>query len=71
MTLFTFSLTIAGLIQGNGWLSGKTVYVILPEIHIYNVFRGSAGVMIFCGAVIGLYNMARTMSSGGAERADT
>jgi cytochrome c oxidase cbb3-type subunit 1 len=71
VTIFTVSLTIAGLIQGNGWLSGKTVYVILPQIHIYNIFRGSAGVMIFCGAVVGLYNMLRTLFFNRAERAES
>lgn len=56
---FTTSLTIAGLIQGNGWLNGETVYKVLPEIHIYNVVRGGSGVLIFSGAVVGFYNIFR------------
>jgi hypothetical protein len=33
MVGFTIVLTIAGLIQGNAWLNGETVYRVLPEIH--------------------------------------
>lgn len=58
---FMVSLTIAGLIQGNGWLNGETVYRILPQIHIYNIVRASMGLMIVVGALIGLYNILRTL----------
>jgi len=58
---FTIVLTVAGLIQGNAWLNGETVYRILPEIHIYYVIRAALGVLIFTGAVLGLYNMIRTI----------
>ena len=57
---FTIILTIAGLIQGNAWLNGETVYRILPEIHIYYIIRASLGLMIFSGAVMGLYNIIRS-----------
>ena len=36
---------MAGLIQGTGWLYGKTVYVILPELHIYWVWRLGFGIL--------------------------
>ena len=58
---FMVSLTIAGLIQGNGWLNGETVYRILPQIHHYNVVRASMGLLIVVGALIGLYNIGRTL----------
>ncbi|MBW2367729.1 MAG: cbb3-type cytochrome c oxidase subunit I [Deltaproteobacteria bacterium] len=58
---FTVVLTIAGLIQGNAWLNGETVYRLLPEIHMYYVVRASLGVMLFSGALIGLYNIFRTL----------
>ena len=61
MTGFTVILTIAGLIQGNGWLNGETVYRVLPQIHIYNIIRASLGVMIFTSAVLGLYNIVRSL----------
>jgi cytochrome c oxidase cbb3-type subunit 1 len=66
---FTVVLTIVGLIQGNAWLNGETVYRVLPEIHIYYVIRASLGVMIVIGALIGLYNIGRTLlsSSGGTS----
>ncbi|MFH1351533.1 MAG: cbb3-type cytochrome c oxidase subunit I [Pseudomonadota bacterium] len=59
---FTVVLTIAGLIQGNAWLNGETVYRVLPEIHIYYVIRASLGLILFSSAVIGLYNIIRTLT---------
>ena len=61
VTGFTVVLTIVGLIQGNAWLNGETVYRILPEVHIYYVIRASLGLMIFTGALIGMYNIFRTL----------
>ena len=58
---FTVVLTIAGLIQGNAWLNGETVYRILPQIHVYYVTRAALGLMIFSSAVIGFYNIIRSM----------
>lgn len=58
---FTIVLTIAGLIQGNAWLNGETVYRILPEIHLYYVLRASLGVMVVASAIIGLYNIIMTL----------
>jgi cbb3-type cytochrome c oxidase subunit I len=60
-TGFTIVLTIVGLIQGNAWLNGETVYRVLPEIHIYYLIRASLGVMIVSGALIGLYNILRSL----------
>ncbi len=59
-------LTAAGLIQGNSWLNGETVYRVLPAIHSYMVWRLGIGVLLFGGAVIGLYNVYRSIygSSG-------
>ncbi|MBW1982769.1 MAG: cbb3-type cytochrome c oxidase subunit I [Deltaproteobacteria bacterium] len=58
---FTVVLTIVGLIQGNGWLNGETVYRLLPEIHMYYVLRASIGLLVFAAAVIGFYNIGRTL----------
>jgi cytochrome c oxidase cbb3-type subunit I len=58
---FAVVLTIAGLIQGTAWLNGETVYRVLPQIHVYYVVRASLGLMIFIGALIGVYNMIRTI----------
>ncbi len=58
---FFIVLTIAGLIQGNGWLNGETVYRILPQIYLYMVLRASLGILILGGAVIGLYNIGMTL----------
>ena len=60
---FTVILTIAGLIQGNAWLNGETVYRVLPEIHMYFVVRAGLGLMIFSSAIIGFYNVIRTVFS--------
>ena len=58
---FTVVLTIVGLIQGNAWLNGEIVYRVLPEIHIYYIARASLGLMIFSSAILGLYNILRSM----------
>lgn len=58
---FTVVLTIAGLIQGNAWVNGETVYRVLPEIHIYYVVRAALGLLIFSSAVLGFYNIVRTL----------
>ena len=58
---FTVVLTIAGLIQGNAWLNGEVIYRILPEIHMYYVVRASFGLIVFAAAVIGFYNIIRTL----------
>lgn len=58
---FTIVLTIAGLIQGNAWLNGESIYRVLPEIHMYYVLRVAIGIFVVCGACIGLYNMIRTL----------
>jgi cytochrome c oxidase cbb3-type subunit 1/cytochrome c oxidase cbb3-type subunit I/II len=58
---FTVVLTIVGLIQGNAWLNGEIVYRVLPEIHIYYITRASLGVMIFSSAILGLYNILRSI----------
>ncbi|MDA3917062.1 MAG: cbb3-type cytochrome c oxidase subunit I [Deltaproteobacteria bacterium] len=58
---FTIVLTISGLIQGNAWLNGETVYRILPQIHIYNVVRASLGLLIFLASIAGCYNIFRSL----------
>ncbi len=58
---FTVVLTIAGLIQGNAWLNGETVYRVLPEIHMYYVLRASLGLMLFSSAIIGCFNIGMSL----------
>jgi cbb3-type cytochrome c oxidase subunit I len=60
---FTIVLTIVGLIQGNAWLNGETVYRTLPEVHLYYILRVALGVLVASGAYIGLYNVIRTLYS--------
>ncbi len=69
MVGFTIVLTIAGLIQGNAWLNGETVYRVLAQIHVYYVVRAGLGLMIFTSALLGLYNIARTLFGGGGGAA--
>ena len=61
MVGFTIVLTIAGLIQGNAWLNGETVYRVLPEIHVYYVVRAGLGLLIFTSALLGFYNVVRSL----------
>jgi cbb3-type cytochrome c oxidase subunit I len=64
ITGFFAILTIAGLIQGNGWLNGETVYRILPQIYLYMVVRASLGILIIGGAAIGFFNIFMTLRRG-------
>jgi len=66
---FTVVLTIAGLVQGNSWFAGETLYRTLPEIHSYYVVRLSIGLLIAIGAYIGLYNVIRTLYFNPGEEA--
>ncbi|NLJ29880.1 MAG: cytochrome-c oxidase [Deltaproteobacteria bacterium] len=68
MSGFFAILTAAGLIQGNGWLNGETVYRVLPEIHVYMILRLAVGTLIVSGAMIGLYNVYRSLYSSGTGR---
>jgi len=61
LTGFFAVLTMAGLIQGSGWLSGNVVYRMLPELHVYWVWRAGFGVLISAGAAIGVYNVVRSL----------
>ncbi len=66
---FMVTLTIAGLVQGNSWLNGETVYRILPQMHTYNVVRASMGLLIVAGAIVGLYNIIRSIFYNPGESA--
>jgi cytochrome c oxidase cbb3-type subunit 1/cytochrome c oxidase cbb3-type subunit I/II len=66
---FTVVLTIAGLIQGNAWINGETIYRVLPELHIYYVVRAALGLIIFSSAVLGFYNILRTLYAKAGETA--
>ncbi len=61
LTGFFVALTMAGLIQGSGWLAGNDVYKVLPELHVYWIWRLGFGVLIAVGAALGLYNVARSL----------
>ena len=66
---FMAVLTIAGLVQGNSWLNGETIYRILPQLHHYYIVRAGLGVLIVAGAVAGLYNMIRSIFFNSGETA--
>jgi cytochrome c oxidase cbb3-type subunit I len=68
MAGFWTVLTAAGLVQGNSWLNGETVYKALPKIHAYMVLRAGIGVLLAGGALIGLYNIAMSILKTRAER---
>ena len=68
---FTVVLTIVGLIQGNAWLNGETVYRVLPQMHMYYIARASIGLLIFTSSVAGLYNILMTMFFNTGENAGT
>ena len=61
ITGFAVVLTTVGLIQGNAWYNGETLYRTLPEIQPYYVLRASLGMLIVIGAYLGLYNVVRSL----------
>ena len=61
ITGFAVVLTTVGLIQGNAWYNGETLYRTLPEIQPYYILRASLGLMIVIGAYLGLYNVIRSL----------
>lgn len=61
---FWFVLTMAGLIQGNNWLNGETVYRTLPDLHPYFIFRLLFAMLILTGAFMGLYNIWMSLYRG-------
>jgi cytochrome c oxidase cbb3-type subunit I len=64
-------LTTAGLIQGNGWLNGETVYRILPQIHLYMALRAGLGILILGGSVLGLCNIFMSLYGGNAKQTES
>ena len=61
VTGFAVVLTVVGLIQGNAWYNGETLYRTLPMIQPYYILRASLGTFIMIGAYIGLYNIIRSL----------
>ncbi|MBM3501363.1 MAG: cytochrome-c oxidase, partial [Armatimonadetes bacterium] len=64
VTVFFIVLTAAGLIQGEVWNNGGTVYRTLPMISPYMLARAGAGVLIVAAACVGLYNVLMTLYRG-------
>ena len=61
---FFVVLTIAGLIQGESWYKGDTVYKALPTIFPYMMLRLGFGVSIVTAACIGFFNVLMTIWHG-------
>lgn len=61
---FFIVLTIAGLIQGQSWLNGETVYRVIPSLKPYMTLRLMFGLLIIAGAFIGLYNVIMSLFKG-------
>jgi cbb3-type cytochrome c oxidase subunit I len=66
LTGFFVVLTIAGLIQGEAWNNGETVYRTIPMIAPYMIARASLGIFIIASSVVGLYNLYMTIREGAA-----
>jgi cytochrome c oxidase cbb3-type subunit 1/cytochrome c oxidase cbb3-type subunit I/II len=61
---FFVVLTAAGLVQGEVWFNGGTVYRSLPMISPYMLARAMIGVAIVGAACVGLYNVLMTLYRG-------
>ncbi len=61
-------LTAAGLVQGQSWDNGETVYRSIPTVFPYMVLRAGFGVLIITASMIGLYVLVQNLRERGAER---
>ncbi len=61
---FFLVLTAAGLIQGQSWNNGDTVYKVVPLLKPYMTLRLAGGLLIITGAFVGLYNVIMTLRKG-------
>ena len=61
---FFIVLTAAGLVQGHSWANGEVVYRVLPTLVPYMISRAALGLFILVGAIVGLYNVMRTIRDG-------
>ena len=57
LTGFFVVLTIAGLIQGEAWYNGETIYRVLPQLNAYMVLRAVSGLFIITGSFLHFYNI--------------
>lgn len=62
--IMMFTLQIGGLVQGQAWLEGETVYAALPDLHPYAIGRAISGALLFIGFCLQFYNIYKTMRSG-------
>lgn len=61
---FFIVLTVAGLIQGQNWNNGETVYRVVPLMKPYMALRLAFGILIILGAIVGLFNVIMTFRRG-------
>lgn len=64
LTGFFVVLTAAGLIEGQGWYNGETVYRTLAEMPTYMGLRAALGLAIITAAGVGLFNFWMTVWRG-------
>ena len=61
LTLMFLVLTAAGLVQGNGWLSGEAFYRIVPQMKVYLLLRAVTGFAILTGIIVMAINVFLTL----------
>jgi cbb3-type cytochrome oxidase subunit 1 len=61
LTLMFLVLTAAGLVQGNGWLSGEAFYRIVPQMKVYLILRAVTGFAILTGIIVMAINVFLTL----------
>ncbi|MEA2622312.1 MAG: cytochrome c oxidase cbb3-type subunit [Chloroflexota bacterium] len=68
-TGFFFSLTIAGLLQGQNWAIGIPEVNVLPELRPHYVLRGIFGAMIVMSGFVQVYNIWKTVRTDTSAKA--
>ncbi|HEX9989052.1 MAG TPA: cbb3-type cytochrome c oxidase subunit I [Chloroflexia bacterium] len=61
--LMMISLQVGGLVQGSAWLSGDSVYKVLPALKPYLVIRAISGALIVMSGILQAWNIYKTVTA--------
>ena len=61
-------LTIAGLVQGAGWLNGEAFYRIVSQLYIYMILRTVSGVAVVGALLLNAYLIFKTLTAPAEDK---
>ncbi|WP_018130475.1 cbb3-type cytochrome c oxidase subunit I [Effusibacillus pohliae] len=66
--IFGFSMWLAGILQGFGWMDGNQVGAafvrIVESLHMYLIARAVGGSLMFLGQIVFAWNIYKTVTAG-------